>query len=158
MLKVFFGGYQRKIADLKHDVVMSAVEGKLPLSLKGYKFLSAKAMDQSYDYDASIFSNFFLIMYWNLIARCVSVGSLMHNHISRENDSLVVVFPSHKGDKEKTVFAEARLCKRYLIIFTILAVQLTFMCCSKSGDIFELCSMNDILRYRITQAAVILTK
>ena len=100
MLKEFFGGYQRKIADLKQDGVMSIVEGKLPLSFKGYKFLSDKAVDQSNDYNTSIFSNFFLIMCWNLIARCVSVGSLMYNHVSWENDSLVVGFPSHKGDKE----------------------------------------------------------
>ena len=100
MLKEFFGGYQRKIAVLKQDGVMSIVEGKLPLSFKGYKFLSGKAADQSCDYGTSIFASFFLIMCWNLIARCVSVGSLMYNHVSWENDSLVVVFPSHKGDKE----------------------------------------------------------
>ena len=100
MLKEFFGGYQRKIAILKQDGIMSIVEGKLPLSFKGYKFLSSKAVDQKCDYGTSIFANFFLIMCWNLIARCVSVGSLMYNHISWENDSLVVVFPSHKGDKE----------------------------------------------------------
>lgn len=100
MLKEFFAGYQRKIALLKQDGVMSIVEGKLPLSFRGYKFLSCKAMEQTTDYSASIFSNFFLIMCWNLIARCVSVGSLMYNHITWENDSMVVVFPSHKGDKE----------------------------------------------------------
>ena len=100
MFTQFFGGYQRKIASLKQDGVMSIIEGKQPLSFKGYKFLSDKATDQFEDYPTSIFARFFLIMCWNLIARCVSVGSLMYNHISWENDSLVVVFPSHKGDKD----------------------------------------------------------
>ena len=100
MLKEFFAEYQRKIALLKQDGVMSIVEGKLPLSFRGYKFLSCKAMEQTTDYSTSIFSNFSLIMCWNLIARCVSVGSLMYNHITWENDSMVVVFPSHKGNKE----------------------------------------------------------
>ena len=45
-MKEFFGGYQRKIAVLKQDGVMSIVEGKLPLSFKGYKFLSERAADQ----------------------------------------------------------------------------------------------------------------
>jgi hypothetical protein len=35
-----------------------------------------------------------------LIARCVSVGSLMYNHVSWEHDSMVIVFPSHKCDQE----------------------------------------------------------
>jgi hypothetical protein len=94
-------GYQRKIALLKQDGVMSIVGENFPLSfIRGYKFLSCKAMEQTTDYSASIFSNFFLIMCWNFIARCVSVGSLMYNHITWVNDSIVVVFPSHKGGKE----------------------------------------------------------
>ena len=62
MLKEFFAEYQRKIALLKQDGVMSIVEGKLPLSFRGYKFLPCKAMEQTTDYSASIFLNFSLIM------------------------------------------------------------------------------------------------
>ena len=101
--KKFVGGYMRKIAGLKQDGEMSIVEGKMPMSFRGYKFLAGKAtIDKGGDDDEklSIFSHFFLLMCWNLIARCVSVGSLMYNHISWENDSLVIVFPSHKGDKD----------------------------------------------------------
>jgi hypothetical protein len=43
-LKNFFGGYMRKIANLKQDGEMSIVEGKMPLSFRGYKFLAEKAI------------------------------------------------------------------------------------------------------------------
>jgi hypothetical protein len=84
MLKQFFEGYVRTIAKLKQDGVMEIIEGKQHMSFKGYKLLATKAIAQDID----------------LIARCVSVGSLMYNHVSWESDSLVVVFSSHKGDKE----------------------------------------------------------
>ena len=100
MLKNFFGGYQRKIANLKQEGVMSIIEGKQPMSFKGYKFLASRALSQESDYNLSVFSHFFLLLCWNLIARCVSVGSLMYNHISWVDDAMVIVFPSHKGDKD----------------------------------------------------------
>ena len=70
------------------------------MSFKGYKYLAVKAPAQEKDFNLAIFSHFYLLLCWNLIARCVSVGSLMYNHVSWENDSLGIVFPSHKGDKE----------------------------------------------------------
>jgi hypothetical protein len=108
-LKNFFGGYMRKIASLKQDGEMSIIEGKMPLSFRGYKYLAEKAtmsregndnVTSCRDEKLFIFAHFFLLLCWNLIARCVSVGSLMFNHVSWENDSLVIVFPSHKGDKD----------------------------------------------------------
>ena len=100
MLKQFFEGYVRTIAKLKQDGVMEIIEGKQHMSFKGYKLLATKAIAQDKDYNLAIFSHLYLLLCWNLIARCVSVGSLMYNHVSWESDSLVVVFPSHKGDKE----------------------------------------------------------
>jgi hypothetical protein len=88
----------RKTAGLKQDGEMSIVEGKMPMSFRGYKYFAAKAtIDKGVDDDEklSIFSHFFLLLRWNLIARCVSVGSLMYNHISWENDAMVIVFPSY---------------------------------------------------------------
>ena len=70
------------------------------MSFKGYKFLAKKALDQQVDFKVSISCHLFLILCWNLIARCISIGSLMYNHISWNLDSMVIVFPSHKGDKE----------------------------------------------------------
>ena len=100
MFKQFFEGYVRRVAQLKQDGIMPIIEGKQAMSFKGYKFLALKAAGQSTDYSLAIFSHLYLLLCWNLIARCVSVGSLMYNHISWENDSMVIVFPSHKGDKE----------------------------------------------------------
>jgi hypothetical protein len=99
MFKSFLGGYHRKIASLKQDGAMSVIEGKQPLSFRGYKFHN-KALEHEGDYNLAIFSHFFLLLCRNLIARCVSVASLMYNHISWDGDSFVIVFPSHKGDKE----------------------------------------------------------
>lgn len=101
MFKQFFDGYVRTIAKLKQDGVMSIVEGKQPMSFRVYKFLASKAIEQEKDYNLAIFSHLYLLLCWNLIARCVSVGSLMYNHVSWENDPRVVVFPSHKGGKEE---------------------------------------------------------
>ena len=81
---------------------MSVLEGKQPMSFKGCKFLAKKALAQQGDYNISIFSHFFLLLCWNLIARCVSVGSFIYSHISWVDDALVIVFPSHKGDQEST--------------------------------------------------------
>jgi hypothetical protein len=100
MFKQFFEGYVRTIAKLKQDGVMSIIEGKQPMSFKGYKLLAVKAIDQEKTHNLAIFSHLYLLLCWNLIARCVSVGGLMYNHVSWENDSMVFVFPSHKGDKE----------------------------------------------------------
>jgi hypothetical protein len=100
MFKQFFEGYVRRVAQLKQDGIMPIIEGKQAMSFKGYKILALKAGGQSTDYSLAIFSHLYLLLCWNLIARCVSVGGLMYNHISWENDSMVIVFPSHKGDKE----------------------------------------------------------
>ena len=97
MLKNFFGGYHRKIASLKQGGVMSIIEGKQPMSFKGYKFLARKALGQEGDFNLSIFSHFFLLLCWNLIARCISVGSLIYSHISWTSSSppanLITTFP-----------------------------------------------------------------
>lgn len=100
MMEQFFKGYNRKIAQMKQDGVICIIEGKQPMSFKGYKFLAGRALEQQCDHNISISCHLFLILCWNLIARCVSVGSLMYNHISWSLDAMVIVFPSHKGDKE----------------------------------------------------------
>ena len=78
------------------------------MSFRGYKYLAEKAtmsregndnVTSCRDEKLFNFADFILLLCWNLIARCVSVGSLMFNYVSWENDSLVV-FSSHKGDKD----------------------------------------------------------
>jgi hypothetical protein len=100
MFKQFFEGYVRTTAQLKQDGVMALIEGKQPMSFKGFKFLATKALEQKTDLNLAIFSHLYLILCWNLIARCVPIGGLMYDHVSWKNDSMVIVFPSHKSDKE----------------------------------------------------------
>jgi hypothetical protein len=100
-LEEFFQGYERKIAALKRSGEMSLVEGKQPLSFSGYKYLCTKALRQeTNDLELTIFAHLFLTFSWNLLARCNSVATLMLTHITWEEDSMVIVFPSHKGDQE----------------------------------------------------------
>ena len=42
----------------------------------------------------------FLLFCWNLVARCVSVASLMYSHITWKEDAMVIVFPTTKADQE----------------------------------------------------------
>jgi len=100
MFKEFFAGYRRKIGQLKQNGEMKLKEGKDALSFTGYRFMSWLAVRQDRDFNQSIFSWVFLLLCWNLISRCVSVSSLMYDHIWWEMDALVIVFPTHKGDKD----------------------------------------------------------
>lgn len=79
---------------------MSTFEGKSPLNFAGYIFLSKKACRADEDIPLGMFSWLFLVLCWNLIARCNSVASIMYDHIKWEIDAMTIVFPSHKGDKE----------------------------------------------------------
>jgi hypothetical protein len=85
---------------MKQDGIIPLEEEKQPMSFRGHKFLASKALEQQNDYNIAISCHLFLTLCWNLIASCVSVGSLMYNHIPWELDAIVIVFPSHKGDKE----------------------------------------------------------
>ena len=63
-------------------------------------FLAKQAIKSDNDYSLSTFAWVFLLLCWNLIARCNSVASIMYDHLSWNQDHLNIVFPSHKGDKE----------------------------------------------------------
>lgn len=99
MFSELMTGYRRIIQKKKQDGEMEMREGKYPLSFSGYRFLAKKAMSQSTDFTLAIFAHVFLLFCWNMIARCVSVSNLMFNHISWEDDCMVVVFPTTKSDK-----------------------------------------------------------
>ena len=92
-------GYRRVVQKKKQDGEMEMHEGKYPLSFSGYRYLAKKAIAQTSDFQLAIFAHIFLLLCWNLLARCVSVSSIMFQHISWEEDSMVVVFPTTKSDK-----------------------------------------------------------
>ncbi len=96
----FLGGYERKRADLKRTGEIPLVEGKMPLNFQSYGMLAHRTMHCTKEFELGIFGHLFLVLCWNLIARCNSVATLLFRHISWENDAMIVVFPSHKGDQE----------------------------------------------------------
>ena len=53
---------------MKQDGIMSIIEGKQPMSFKGFKLLAKKALNQQVDFKISISCHFSLILCWNLIA------------------------------------------------------------------------------------------
>ena len=77
-----FAGYKRWIGEEKQEGLRPLIEGKSPLPFSAYIY------------------NAFLLLYWNLIARCVNVSGLMFQHISWEGDAMRVVFPTTKADQE----------------------------------------------------------
>lgn len=99
-MEEFIGGYKRKIAALKLSGDMEMIEGKQPLSFDGYQFFAKKAFYESADFSIGTFAHVFIVLCWNLMARCVSVSSLMYDHISWSGDAMTVRFPAHKGDQE----------------------------------------------------------
>ena len=96
----FAGGYKRLVADKKLNGEMKIQEGKSPVTFQAYNFVAKEAMKTKGDHSLGCFSHLFLILCWTLMARSVSVGTILLDHLSWENDSLLVSTPKHKGDQE----------------------------------------------------------
>ena len=96
----FSSGYKRLVAEKKLTGEMVVQEGKSPITFGGYNFVAEHAMTMKEDFQQSMFAHLFLLLCWNLIARSVSVGTIMLQHISWEQDAMVITTPKHKGDQE----------------------------------------------------------
>jgi hypothetical protein len=96
----FFKGYKRLIAEEKQDGTRKVRDGKVPLTFQIYRYLARLAIGCRQDFHLGIFSHAFLLLCWNLVARCVSVSSLMFSHITWNADAMIVVFPTTKADQE----------------------------------------------------------
>ena len=81
------------------------IEGKSPLPFPAYIYLAKKTLRSVGDYRLSTFAHVFLTFSWCLIARCVSVSSLLFEHISWQGDALKIVFPTPKTDPDSTKFS-----------------------------------------------------
>lgn len=106
-IKSFLAGYERLIANLKKDGDIPLTEGKIPLSFGGYSFLAERALapQKSVDstvaeFELSIFAHVFLLLCWNVMARCVSISSLLFDNISWIEDAMTIVFAMTKSDQE----------------------------------------------------------
>jgi hypothetical protein len=97
--KTFFAGYKRTVADLKLKGEMEIKEGKSPFSFTAYQFLAEKSFSNAED-SLKIFAHIFLLLCWNLIARCISVSGIRYEHVFWKDDALVIIFAKHKGDQE----------------------------------------------------------
>ena len=97
---MFLRGYKRFIQDRKQAGAHPVVEGKRHLSFVGYTTLAKYAIKQQESRDSSMFAHTFLVLCWNLFARSHFVSTLMLQHLSWENDSLVAILPQHKGNQE----------------------------------------------------------
>lgn len=47
-----------------------------------------------------IFAHLYVTLCWNLMSRSISVSSLKYQHITWQNDALIISIPKHKGDQE----------------------------------------------------------
>jgi hypothetical protein len=97
--KIFFAGYKRTVADLKQKGEMEIKEGKSPFSFAAYLFLAEKSFIHAVD-NLRIFAHIFLILCWNLIARCISVSAIRYEHVFWKEDAMIIIFAKHKGDVE----------------------------------------------------------
>ena len=111
MQTMFFGGYKRLIATKEQDRVRKIQEGKAPMSFSVYRFLSSFALAYRRDFYTAMFAHTFLLLCWNLIARCVSVLSLMYNHICWEGGAMVIIFPTTKSHKEEKMLSQDSIVK-----------------------------------------------
>jgi len=101
MLEEYFGGLKRLHADHKQNGERSMTEGKAALKFDGYKFLANAAVTANDGHPkVHLFAWVFLLFAWNLMARSMSVSSIMFDHIGWVGDCMTVVFPKHKGDPE----------------------------------------------------------
>ena len=73
-------GYRREVQQAKMDDEMKSTEGKCPLNFSTLSFLASTAMFSAFSFQLSIFAHLFLLLCWNLIARSVSISSLMYSY------------------------------------------------------------------------------
>lgn len=72
-------GFTRKIEKMKTTGEIPMHEGKAPLSFEAYKFLGEQTTKLTEDFSLAAFAHLFLLLCWNLIARCVSVATAIYH-------------------------------------------------------------------------------
>ena len=111
-LDMLIKGYKKRVGDWKQTGEMAVMEGKCPLSFAGYQMLAQQFLllkpDTSKVGNHRTSSNgmastwlmgpftwSFLLLQWNLIARSVSVGMVMFNHLSWRSVTCFLIFNSY---------------------------------------------------------------
>lgn len=155
-LSTYMSGYKRTITDLKLRGVMNIHEGKRPLEFEGYKVIAGRFLrisPTSHPADPKkkigswaqqLFAWSYFIFCWNLMARSVTVGRIMYQHISWSGDALIVNVPGHKGDQEgakdygRHVYAnplEPSICP--ILSLAVMIFSSTFRTGDKRQQLFE---------------------
>lgn len=104
-LSSFMKGYKRQVSEMRQNGEMKLYEGKHPITMSGFKLIAGKLMQvreeesKSKDWSRNVFWCFFVLQ-WNLMARCSTIAAIMLQHLSWQEDALVVTTPKHKGDQE----------------------------------------------------------
>lgn len=99
-MESFLDGYKKKVQAKKLSGEMPLHEGRRPASFGLFRRMAEKAYSATADTNQSAFGAIFLVLSWNLMARCVSTASLMFMHMSWDGDCMKVTFPKHKGDQK----------------------------------------------------------
>jgi hypothetical protein len=87
------------VSDLKLAGKMPVFEGKHHLTYNGYRNL-AHTLFTAQPFTRTLFGWPYLVLQWNLIARTATVSAMMMEHVSWEDDALLISMPKHKGDQE----------------------------------------------------------
>lgn len=102
-------GYKKDYAQKKLDGHVEVFEGKHHLPYEGYRLLAEKLLSmqptiisgiKQHTWNEAIFAHTFFVLQWNLIARSSTIADMMYEHLSWQNDALIVSTPKHKGDQE----------------------------------------------------------
>lgn len=92
-----FKGLEKMKAKERGQGVGNVREGKQPLSLKLYEFLSKEMLihvDKEF-----IFGRCFLTLCWNLMCRAGSMANVKYQHMEWQDDSMKVYFAHQKNDQ-----------------------------------------------------------
>lgn len=100
LLSEYLIDYKRKVAELKEPGDMKIGEGKQPMSFRGYEYLAGTAMKATNSFSSSIKNHTFLLLSWCLMARSISVSSIVYDRISWEGDALLIQYGKLKNDQE----------------------------------------------------------
>lgn len=103
-IDTFIQGYKRKVAEKKSAGIMRIQEGKSPLSFQGYNVLcktlcTLKPEGHHYTFNEAVFGWAYTTLSWNTMGRSHSVGTIMFQHISWKDDSLLITFAKSKCDQ-----------------------------------------------------------
>ena len=102
-INILFKGYKQVVAQKKQDGIMSITEGKAAsMSFNGYCATASTAQKlrpeaKKRTWFEAIFAWAYITLTWNLIGRAASVGNVMLQHVTWEDDCMKVMFAKHKG-------------------------------------------------------------